>query len=487
MRSVSGLAAVVTAGLLLVVPTPSQAAGDALPPSFGGAVSSPAGNAPSSLASADLDGDGIPDLVVTDGDGTLNVLQGNGSGFFPGHVSYDVGGAPTSVEATPFVTGGPADLAVTTNDSVVTLLNSGSGTFVAGQTFPVGSSPSSIASGDLDGNGTTDLLVTNAGDDDLSVLLGDGTGGFTNEGSVPVGDSPSGLDVGDFDGDGHLDVAVSNAGSNTVSVLLGHGDGTFAEPAATYPTGGTSPSSLLVTDLDDNAVPDLVVTDSGSNDVAFLPGIGDGTFGPAVNSTTSTPAGPGQQPVAAAAVDLDGDGNTDVAVLNAGSATIGLLLGDGAGDLAPTTTLGSGTTPTWLVTTDLDGDQRPDLAVSSSGSDSAVTRLNETSFPLSQPAPGHSRPRSTVCRRHAHLAGVIEATAYPTHWWFAYRQPHHRWDRTTRHTVGPDDDPIPVQATVWRLHRGHPLRYRLVVSAAGHVRRDRVHSLSVPRHTRCRH
>ncbi|HEX4473274.1 MAG TPA: VCBS repeat-containing protein, partial [Nocardioides sp.] len=267
-----------------------------------------------------------------------------------------------------------------------------------------------------------------------------------------------------------------------VSVLLGHGDGTFETPAPTYATGGTSPSSVLVTDLDDNGVPDLVVTDAGTNDVAFLPGVGDGTFGAPNNVTSSTPGGPGLQPVAAAAADLDGDGHTDVAVLNSGSETIGLLLGDGAGGLVPTATLGSGPAPTWLVTADLDGDQRPDLAVSSAGSDSVGTRLNSTRFPMSQPAPGPRPPGSVACRHHARLVGLVRATAYRTHWWFAYRTPPHRWHRTARGSVGPDDDPITVQERVGRLHPGRTLRYRLVVSAAGHVVRGPVHSLYVAPH-----
>jgi hypothetical protein len=482
MRALPALAVVVTAGLLLAVPAPSEASQDAGGLSFQSLVSSPAGHGPASLAAADLDGDGQTDLVVPGADGMVNVLLGNGSGFFPSVFSYSVGGTPTSVLVAALRTGGPPDLVVTTSDSVVTLLNTGSGSFVAGQTEPVGTAPSSVASGDLDGNGTVDLLTTNAGDDDVSVLLGDGTGGFTAQSPVSVGDSPTGLDVGDFDGDGHLDIAVSNAGSNNVSVLLGHGDGTFETPATTYDTGGTSPSSVLVTDLDDNAVPDLVVTDAGTNDVAFMPGLGDGTFGPPVNVTSSTPGGPGLQPVAAAAADLDGDGHTDVAVLNSGSETIGLLLGDGAGGLTPTATLGSGPTPTWLVTADLDGDQRPDLAVSSAGSDSATTRLNSTSFPMSLPAPGHRAPRSVACRHHARLVGLVTATAYRTRWWFAYRTPHHRWHRTARGAVGPDDDPITVQERVWHLRPGRTLRYRLVVSAAGLVVGGPVHSLYVAPH-----
>jgi hypothetical protein len=455
--------AVGLAGLGLLAPAaPARAAGTV--PTFGPPVSSVTGAAPTSVLAGDLDGDGVTDLAVTTGTGELDVLLGNGTGSFPSRVGYPVGGSPTALLAAPLRSGGPPDVAVTTGNSVVLLQNDGVGTFTPGRVLAVGTAPSSVAAADVDGDGDLDLLTSNAGSDDVSVLLGDGTGRFATLPSVPTGTAPSGLDVTDLDRDGHLDVVTSNAGSDDVSILLGNGDGSF-RPGGTVRTGGGGPSSVLVADLDDDAQPDVVVTDGATDDVVVLLANGDGTLAPPRSATTSTPVGPGQQPVAAAVSDVNGDGHPDVAVLNATSQTVGVLLGDGTGDLDPTTTVGAGSAPSWLVSADVDADERPDLVVSAAGSDSVVARLNTTPFPLSSPAPGPTS--SSACGRRAVLVGQVAATGYRTTWSFTYRQPGGPTQRTPARVLDPDDDPVVVSAAVTVTRPAARLRYRLVVTSAG--------------------
>src|SRR5262249_39685510 len=119
--------------------------------------------------------------------------------------------------------------------------------------YPTGINPSSLAIGDLNGDGRLDLVTANIGGDPLgtptpagtvSVLLGTGGGPFSAAPPSPTGSAlPSSVAIGDLNGDGRLDLAVANYGSpsssapaGTVSVFLGTGNGTF--PAATqYPTG----------------------------------------------------------------------------------------------------------------------------------------------------------------------------------------------------------------------------------------------------------
>src|SRR2546426_1197574 len=61
----------------------------------------------------------------------------------------------------------------------------------------------------------------------VSVLLGNGDGTFLAAPTFAAGNYPSSVAVGDVNGDGRLDLAVANTRSNDVSVLLGNGDGTF--------------------------------------------------------------------------------------------------------------------------------------------------------------------------------------------------------------------------------------------------------------------
>ncbi|HEY5374092.1 MAG TPA: VCBS repeat-containing protein, partial [Polyangiaceae bacterium] len=71
---------------------------------------------------------------------------------------------------------------------------------------------------------------------------------FLGAADYEAGTSPSAVADGDLDGDGTVDLAVANSGSNDVSILLNNGDGTFAPPAA-Y-ASGLGPDSIVVGDLD---------------------------------------------------------------------------------------------------------------------------------------------------------------------------------------------------------------------------------------------
>ncbi|MBI4325036.1 MAG: VCBS repeat-containing protein, partial [Chloroflexi bacterium] len=85
--------------------------------------------------------------------------------------------------------------------------------------FAVGTSPSSVAVGDFNGDGKLDLAVANRISDNVSILLGTGTGSFSAATSFAVGSGPTSVAVGDFNGDGKPDLAVATPG--IVSILLG--------------------------------------------------------------------------------------------------------------------------------------------------------------------------------------------------------------------------------------------------------------------------
>ncbi|MCH7702528.1 MAG: VCBS repeat-containing protein [Planctomycetes bacterium] len=81
--------------------------------------------------------------------------------------------------------------------------------------YGAGNGPSSVAIGDLDGDGDADLVVANSSDDNVSVLLNNGDGTFAAHVLYGVGNGPSSVAIGDLDGDGDADLAVVNAGSAT--------------------------------------------------------------------------------------------------------------------------------------------------------------------------------------------------------------------------------------------------------------------------------
>jgi hypothetical protein len=287
---------------------------------------------PYAVATADLNGDGIPDLVVANyGTNTIGYMQGVGDGTFLPPVTTVVGSNPAAIVVADFNGDGKLDLAVAnyTSNNVSILLGNGNGTFQPAMNFAVGNGPISLAAGTLKGSGTPiDLVVVNESDNTISVLLGKGDGTFPQIAGpfatqTPAGGNPTGVVIGDFNKDGVLDLAVADLQAQQVSVFLGKGDGTF-QTAKTYPAGA-NPTSVVVADFNGDGNLDLATTSTPSpsspgNLVTLLLGNGDGTFGAPILF------GVGSLAYSAVVGDFNGDGAPDIAVANGGAGSVSVLL-----------------------------------------------------------------------------------------------------------------------------------------------------------------
>lgn len=298
-------------------------------------------------------------------------------------------------------------------DQADILLGNGDGTFRPGilsSSFGSGGSRG-WAVGDFNGDGKLDIVGTNPNSGGVTVLLGNGNGTFQpGIASPPLFLYSRWVTAGDFNRDGKLDLAVADgaasAGQNTseMTILWGNGDGTFRLGGhyASPEEGGEfdgNPEGITNGDLNNDGKLDVIEALYDHTVNVYL-GNGDGTFHQAVSYSS------GEYARAMVITDVNGDGKPDLVVGNIGKSqvnptameigSVAVMLGNGDGSLQDPIQYAPFAYPGWVAVGDFNGDGAPDIAVT------RVYDGHEVDVMLNQPGSTNAPP--TV---------VTEASATP--------------------------------------------------------------------------
>ncbi len=329
-------------------------------------TSTPVQSDAGSLAAADVNGDGYPDLAVAYQGGVELLEQDLPVPPLPGEISQAtfttrqiaINGFSRIVALSDLDGDGRMDLVAGGPNQIVPLLQLGDGSFMA--MTPIAAAPKQIVCGDVDGDGDIDIACTDT--ERVQVFAQSGDGMFVRRPPLLL-QSARQLALGDLDGDGTQDLVVSS-GNSAAGGVTAFFSRSVRDFVSTIPVvAGIGATYVTAGDVDGDGDQDLIVVDEEIQ--INLQGTAR-TFGPETSLTPSFDA-----PAHVELIDVDFDGVPELVSASRGDGVDGggvdIFVRDASGFFQATAPLATGIVPTAIAHGDFDGDGTVDLIVAGAG------------------------------------------------------------------------------------------------------------------------
>lgn len=300
-------------------------------------------------------------------------VGGTGTGWFSDSVTYLTYRSTIMACGADFDGDSYIDIADvnTYSDTLAIRLNNGNGTFGSAAAYDCQNFPSDVSAADFNGDGNPDLAVANTYSGSISIYINLGSGLFSDQTTYYINNNPQSVFPADFNGDGKMDiVAAKTNGYPRMNILFNNGDATFWQQGIQIQYDSYD---AIGVDVDNDGDFDIAAAIGLSDKIGICINDGEGSFGP----TAVYDAGDNPQSIYTG--DLNGDGYSDLVVANEYVNNISVFMNNGDGTFGPQTiyTVGSAhCRPHCVHAADLDGDGDLDLATANFGTGSVTVLKN---------------------------------------------------------------------------------------------------------------